>query len=255
MGKVHTTGLASEDQELLLTLRKAGLDADLVRRITELDGDDLALRLRNFIRGMRFEPSASQKQARELMGRNFFGIEEAVRHFSVEPSESQLVALSRIPFEETIIESRKNTHILAAVFPLSITDILSRVNRDLFYHHNLDYWQRRAFARDCGQLRWHLIRKAAIQHSASKSREDQLRGLNLTQGLPSARVLVYVLIGHYLASGQRLFESAYVRSSDVIDEKPEVIVGNFDQEGLDIKVNWVSDRLDNLGIADSYELG
>ncbi len=45
-------------------------------------------------------PTTSQKCAREIMGKNFFGIDEAIKHFGINPTPQQLAALSEIPFSK-----------------------------------------------------------------------------------------------------------------------------------------------------------
>ncbi|MFZ2643502.1 MAG: hypothetical protein WA117_21095, partial [Verrucomicrobiia bacterium] len=69
---------------------------------------------------------------RGIMGRNFFGVEEAIKHFGVNPSPEQLAALSEIPFSEARLREVKDTHVLVAVVPLSILDIRGKVERKLF---------------------------------------------------------------------------------------------------------------------------
>ena len=44
-----------------------------------------------------FTPSTSQKRTRAIMGKNYFGIEEAIQHFGVNPTRQQLDFLSKIP--------------------------------------------------------------------------------------------------------------------------------------------------------------
>ena len=39
--------------------------------------------LATFAKNGGFEPSTSQKKAREIMGKNMFGIEDAIKHFGV----------------------------------------------------------------------------------------------------------------------------------------------------------------------------
>lgn len=56
----------------------------------------------------------SQKHVREIMGKNFFGVEKAIKHFGVNPTRLQLAALSEIPFSETVLEQLKDFHILVA---------------------------------------------------------------------------------------------------------------------------------------------
>ena len=75
---------------------------------------------------------ATQLSARKIMGRNIFGVEEAIKYFEVDPTESQLAVFSTIPFtEETLMECR-NTHILVACFPLSVGDLRARTGHEHF---------------------------------------------------------------------------------------------------------------------------
>ena len=46
--------------------------------------------------------------------------------------------------------------------------------------------------------------------------------------------MVYTIIGHYLATGERLFEHIYVRTSSVDSGGRRVGVGRFDSRGLDV---------------------
>jgi hypothetical protein len=50
----------------------------LAKRIVESKDNDLAIRVIRLIQNGGFEPTAGQKRAREIMGKNFFGVEEAI---------------------------------------------------------------------------------------------------------------------------------------------------------------------------------
>jgi len=45
-----------------------------------------------------------QVRAKEIMARNMFGVEDAVRHFGVNPTRQQTAALSKIPWSEATLE-------------------------------------------------------------------------------------------------------------------------------------------------------
>jgi len=66
------------------------------------------------------EPTMSQQCAREIMSVNFFGVEEAMRHFHVKLRQFDLAGFGEIPGTEEELEAAKDSHILVAVFPLSI---------------------------------------------------------------------------------------------------------------------------------------
>jgi hypothetical protein len=50
----------------------------------------------------------SQERAREIMRRNFFGVEEAIEHFGVNPSKRELAALAAVPFSEETLNACKH---------------------------------------------------------------------------------------------------------------------------------------------------
>jgi len=56
--------------------------------------------------------------------------------------------------------------------------------------------------------------------------------------VPSAQVMVYTIIGHYLATDERLFEHIYVRTSVVDSGGYRVDVGRFDSGGIDVDSDW-----------------
>ena len=63
------------------------------------------------------------------MEKNFFCIEEAIRHFGVNPTRQQRAALLEVPFSDAVLEQCKDTHVLVAVFdPQPLTNHHIRVN-------------------------------------------------------------------------------------------------------------------------------
>lgn len=166
----------------------------------------------------------SQERARQIMGRNFFGIEEAIHHFKITPEPTELAALSflegEVPFSEEVLEFYKDTHILIAVFRLSILDIKDKI--DLFENFR-DH--KEAFAKDRGKTSWYLVRKTSVPGSTSKSWNEQQAMLPKNEETLSAQVMAYTIIGHYLATGERLFDDVQVRTSSVDSGGHRVNVG------------------------------
>jgi len=193
--------------------------------------------------------NAQWLRAREIMGKNFFGIEEAVQDFGVHPSETQLAALAQVPFTEEVLQSHKDTHILVAVFPLSILDIRGKVDRKLFRSHKDAWYNKQTFAKDKGEVGWQLVRKTPVANSANTIWEDHLVLLGPDEKVPKAQALVYTIIGHYLATGERLFESVCIRSSDIDSDGHHVLVGLFFARGLLVHSYWDSYRFGYLGVA------
>ncbi|HUD04342.1 MAG TPA: hypothetical protein VMR73_02500 [Candidatus Paceibacterota bacterium] len=198
-----------------------------------------------------YEPSTSQKASREIMGTNFFGIEEAIKHFGVNPSKQQLAALAEVPFSEEVLTSHKDTHILVAVFSLSILDIrgIARKQSDRTLFYSQDWYDKQAFAKDKGEVGWQLVRKVPVANSTSKNWNEQQALLDKTEETPKAQVMVYTIIGHFLNTGERLFEKIYVRCSDLDSGGNRVYVGDFDAKGLYV-ISWSDDvRTNVLGLS------
>ena len=212
------------------------------------------------------EPSTSQKLAREIMGKNFFGIEEAIKHFGVNATKQQLAALAEIPFSEEVLKSCKDTHVLVAVFPLSILDICDITrkleNQTLFYKQAR--YNKKAFAKDKGEVGWQLVRKEPIADSTSKTWNEQLELLSKDEGTPTVQIVVYTMIGHFLNTGERLFEKIYVLTSSlglvdlvVCDSPFDYIglrvyvpcVGGFDSGGLRVYISWSDVRNVDVGLS------
>ncbi len=187
--------------------------------------------------------------ARRIMGKNFFGIEEVIKHFGVNPSKQQLATLAEIrtPKGRLISEEEmhecKDTHVLVAMFPLSILDIRGiakkQSDRTLFYSQ--DWYDKQAFAKDKGEVGWQLVRKEPIANSTSKTWNDQQALLSKDEETPTARIVVYTMVGHFLATGERLFEKIYVRCVDLDSDGGRVSVGDFGAKGLYVDDYW-SDR-------------
>ncbi len=244
---VSRTLSVHKEHELLLKLETAGLNEELAQRVIDSKGNDLATKVVRLIQNGGFEPTTSQKRAREIMGRNFFGVEEAVKHFGVNPTRQQLVALSEIPFSEAVLEQSKDTHVLVAVFPLSILEIRGKVDSKLFYDQS--WYNKESFAKERGEVSWQLIRKTPVDDSTSKNWQEQQALIAKDDEVPSARVMVHTIIGYYLATGERLFEHIYVRTSSVVSGGSRVLVGVFGSGGLVVDLYWGDRRGDGLGVS------
>ena len=193
----------------------------------------------------------SQKVAREIMGKNFFGVEEAIKHFGVNPSKQQLAALAEVPFSEEVLKSCNDTHILIAAFPLSILDIRGIIkkqpDRSLFYSH--DWYDKQAFAKDKGEVGWQLVRKEPVVGSTSKTWNEQQALLSKDEETPAARIVVYTMVGHFLSTRERLFKKAYVRCVDLGSDGYRVYVGRFASGGLRVDGSWDGGRDGGLGVS------
>ncbi len=263
----HTLSVHKE-HELLLKLEIAGLSEELAQKVIDSKGNELATKVVKFIQNGGFGLTSSQKRAREIMGHNFFGIEETIQHFGVNPSRQQIAALAEIPFSEAVLEQSKDTHILVAVFPLSILEIRRKVNSKLFCRYNEKNWSeenkeafnKESFVKEHGETSWQLVCKTHFPDSREKNWSEQQYLIAKDDEVltPTARVMVYTIIGHYLATGERLFKRIYVRTSSVDSDGHRVHVGYFEWRGflyfwygrgLGINYSWDIDCFGDVGVS------
>ena len=150
---------------------------------------------------------------------------------------------------EAELRECKDTHILVAVFPMSILDIRGNVPSDQCLFCNQDWYNKETFAKDHGEAAWRLVRKTPVTNSTSKTYDEQQALLAENEETPTARVMIYTIISHFLVTGERLFKNIYVRCSDVGPDGSRVCVGYFDSYGLGVAYYWDGDRHDGIGVA------
>lgn len=248
---VSRTLSVHKEHEVLLKLEAAGLNEELAQKVIDSKDNDLAVKVVKLILNGGFEPSTSHKQARTIMGKNFFGIEEAIKYFGVNPSKQQLAYLAEVPFSEEVLKSCKDTHVLVAVFPMSILDIrgIAKKQSDQTLFYSQDWYDKQAFAKDKGEVGWQLVHKEPIADSTSKTWNEQQALLSKDEETPTARTVVYTMVGHFLATGERLFEKIYVRCVDLVSDGDRVSVGIFDAGGLSVVNYWGGSRNGSIGLS------
>jgi hypothetical protein len=96
---------------------------------------------------------------------------------------------------------------------------------------------------------YRLLRLEPVQDSFEKTFADQASLLRPEDEVPSARVLIAGMLTHFLASGQRLFETCYVRSIDKSAAGDHVGVGYFAAGGLNVDNYWNDKRNGHVGLA------
>lgn len=229
---------------------------EAVEKINNNSG--VADRVATLILNNGYELTASVARAKEIMGKNFLGLEEGVKLFGIQLTRRQLAYMSEVPFSEATLTACKDTHILVAVMPLTIVQIryytaaLSKGQRSYFYKQ--DWYERQAFANEVGQLEWCLVRKTPVENSTSKPWSDQQVLLDdKIEETPKAQVMVYTIIGHFLNTGERLFEKVLVRCSDFGSGGNRVSVG-MGAGGLYVYDDWDDSIGDGLGVSSSRKL-
>lgn len=181
-------------------------------------------------------------RAREIMGGNFFGIEEASKYFRVKPTCQQLADLSEIPFSVTILEQCKDTHLLIAILPLSLLDIYKKfeMSRGGMFDGRTD-WSRyyeEKFMEERAKISWQLICKNPVSNSASKAWEAQSVLIGEDNKVPSAREMAYAIISRYLSTKEILFKYVFVNTSSMDSRGFHVGIGHWTTNyGLNLSCN------------------
>lgn len=222
------------EHEFLLKLEKAGLNNNLAQLVVESKNNYLANKVVNLIQRCGSEASMSQKLAREIMGKNFLGIEEATQHFGINFSKKQLAQLAEVSFTEAVLRECKDDYILVAGYPLSIMQIREKVDRNLFEDHEEAWYNNVPFAKwKKVNLRWYLIRKDNLPGSRGKTLWDHKLLLGEHDQIPRACDVVYATMLYYLVTGERLLGNLFVRCSDkrIIDSL-SIVVGGFTKSGF-----------------------
>jgi hypothetical protein len=234
--------------EAIVTGRKVGAGRKFWTKLAH--DESMFNKVVSFVARDGYEPTTSQKLAREIMGKNFFGVEEAVERFGVNPSKQQLAQLAEIPFTEKTLRDCNGTHVLVAAFPLSVLDVRA-VNSGLFYSSSGGWYESEKFAKNKGKVGWYLVQKTPVKDSVSKNWDEQQALLSENDETPTSQVMVYTIIGHYKATGERLFENIYVRCSDVVSGGYRVDVGHFASDGLHVDRHWGAYRHSFLRVSAS----
>lgn len=221
--------------EFLNKLEAAGLTEKLAQRLIDSSGNALAGKVVTFIQNGGYLSSTKSDSARNIMGKNFFGVEDAEAHFGVKPTKSNLDFLAHVPFTEETLNMFRETHVLVAVFPLSIQEIINCVEGKYFRSSIGCWYSDRTFTQSPGMLGWQLLRKEPLPDTFNLGWEKQQLLLDDDEKTPDANVVVYSIIAHFLATGERLLEFAFVHCSDVDTVGHRVIVGGFNNKGIYIK--------------------
>jgi hypothetical protein len=199
------------------------------------------------------EREMTEQYAREIMGRNFLGTKEVEEYFG-ELSPEQKEALSIIPFSKETLEECKDTHILVADIGFSIMD-LKKLKKCKGLFLDQTWYENESFANLTQQPSWRLIRKTPVENSLNKTWKEQQPLLNSqTDEIPLARQVIYTTILHFLATGERLFETGHVRTNNVYSSGRRVYIGYFDEGGFYVNYWNDYDRSSRIGVASARKI-
>lgn len=184
--------------------------------------------------------SMKQEEARKIMGRNYFGIEEAIKFLRVNPSKEQIDLLSNVPFSEKKLKECKETHLLVAVFPLSFKEIFQRPGTRIMYNNsepvleNLDHWYSKPL------FGWYLVSKNGVDGSEYKDWDQQQLILGKDECVPSVWLVFYSVLSHYLATDEILLKNIRVRCIEEL-------------QGAHVFIGWWLDKGHGLHIDHEYD--
>jgi hypothetical protein len=201
--------------EFLKAFQKAGGTSQDLQTVIESKGNEKATEMVNLLQNGLYEPTPSHKAAKEIMGNNYFGPEDVAKYLGVRPTRKQLSALAEIPYSKATLLECKNTHLLIAVFPMSLMEMLSnKLFAAVFDTEAAEKtkkeFRNQMFALDPGEIGWCLVRKSPEKDSLQKEWIQQLQILGEKNRVASARVVVYAIVSHFLKTGERLFNDGYV---------------------------------------------
>jgi len=253
----------------LVALDKAGMTCELWKQLTK---SQMARRVVAFIKNQKsFEPTTSQKLARAILGKNFFGVEEWSSLYGVSFSNKQLREVVEFPWSEDVLnapcpfhkgKSIKETHFAFLGLdtfkgkPLTILkwqELHPDSDQPKFYSYAPDNWYaKEKFSNEstCG-FRWYLMPLEIVPESADKTYAEQIAMLSADYEVPLAIEEVTKIILYYRKNGVYLNPTSYGRCQDVASDGSRVDVGCLFLEGLDVSDSWGDLRDYGIGLAAS----
>lgn len=184
-------------------------------------GGELKSGLQDLIEGLVAPRTCTSGEARSIMGKNFFGLDEAVKHFGVTYSKRYAALLAEVPWSKEVLTACRDNHILVAVLPMSIFNMRDAVKGKFTIEEGPTvpgegpWWEGQDFARERGKLGWHLIQKTVVEGSGYVGYHEQRTLLLKDEKAPMVRVMVYAIAGHFLNTGEIVGEDC-VRCADVV---------------------------------------
>ncbi len=242
-----------QEHELLLRLERAGITPQDAQRVIESKGNVVASEMLYVLRNGVYHPTKSQKAAKEIMGNNFFGIEDAIEHLNLRPDKNQIAELDDVPFSEVTLKECKDTHVLVAVFPMSLLQMFENKNLRPFFGlddtEKAPWFKQERFSWEEGKVGWYLIRKQAPENSLNKEWVDQLHMFGQLSDSVSVRIAAYAALGHILKTGTVMFEESMARCAELDHSGRRVTIGPFKEDGLRVQAWWDDSRAYFVGAA------
>lgn len=220
-------------------MEEAGLEFDDLQ--VPINDPEMRKRLVLFWRNGGFKSTTSQERAREIMGNNFFGVEEVGKYFQIFSTRFDPFLHTNISFPEAVLEELKDTHVLIAVYPLSVFELRDKTGCELICDPS--HYIKEPFLKNRGEQKWQLINKAGVVKPGQNQEDRPLKLLTEYDEVPTAQVVAYSIIGHYLATSEILFKDVTCVRTSSTDSKGNIVrVGYSAPKGLLIYEDWPDDR-------------
>ena len=267
---VSRTLSVHKEHEVLLKLEAAGLTDELAQKVIDSKGNNLAAKVVRLISNGGFEATTSQKRAQEIMGRNFFGIEDWSALYGVSFSQKQLRQVAEFPWGEDILNSIcplcgkavKDCHFAFVGLdringkPLTICkwqELHPATGQPKFYSYAPSAWySEQKFAKETTMnFRWYLLHQSIVPKSEDKTFGDQKVMLTADYEVPTAVTEATKDLLVFRKTGNFVNPSRYARCEDVSSDGYRVDVGCFDESGLVVNDYWDGSRRYRIGVAAS----
>jgi len=198
----------------------------------------------------------SDKVARAIMGVNMIDTADAIKCFEVNPSAEDLAVLEQIPFSEEVLRKCARTHALVADLGTSVMDVWSQHGKLFYYYMDSKDtpWYGNGnenWAKKRDKPTWRLLGRTAVAGLFDKGYYAQKQLLNETEKVPEAREMVYMVIGNYLVTGEKLFSHRLVRTANLSGSGCRVIIGYFNDLGINISsdIDYMPNSIVGLAFA------
>jgi hypothetical protein len=202
-----------------------------------LDPDTVARMLQLIIEPPTAAPTGSTtpEQAGAIMGAGGQGVDAPERHLQVRLSASEMAQLAAVPFSrETLLGSRE-THILIACARVSLMGLRAKAADALYFKKA--WYAEEDFARQALPTRWRLLRREPVPGTTSMTWAKQQAVLPADELVPGVSEMALAIVLHFLETGERLFSTTYVRTSNVDSSGRRVGLGRFGPDGLRVR-SW-----------------
>jgi hypothetical protein len=190
--------------------------------------------------------------AQSILGVDFITPEEIMKATAVVYSKKQLASLHGAIPPEDVLRWCKEHNFAVVAAPLNPINLLNvrALDNSLFYSKEGGWYAEQKFASENKTgPGWLMIRKDPVPNSTRKTWDEQNKLISGVERVPNAAEVSWLVTTYFKVRGVRLFESIYVRCSDLDSDGDRVGVGRFGAGGLGVDGIWGGRRDERLGVA------